>query len=159
MEYLGHIISKDGVATDASKVEAMLNWPKPETIRELRGFLGITGYYRRLVKNYGVLSKPLKDLLKKNSFGWNEQAQLAFEKLKRAMSSAPVLALPDFAQPFHIETDASEAGVGARVKVEMKRAGDAHIPNTPKTPMAPSQRLGQAEFVPGGTEAQQIIQD
>lgn len=114
LRYLGHIISEQGVATDPEKVQAVLNWPAPTSVKELRNFLGLAGYYRRFVCHFGIISRSLTDLLKKGAmFVWTEVQEQSFSALKHALTSAPVLALPDFSKPFIIETDASGTGVSA----------------------------------------------
>ena len=113
MEYLGHIISVEGVKADSKKVECMKNWPRPKNVKQLKGFLGLTGYYRRFVKGYRTIAKPLTMLLKKDKFQWGEDLEKAFQELKRAMCSTPILTIPDFSQPFIIETDACQTGIGS----------------------------------------------
>ncbi|PKA66247.1 putative mitochondrial protein [Apostasia shenzhenica] len=107
IEYLGHYISYNGVSTDPTKIQAILKWPTPSSVKELRGFLGLAGYYRRFIKDYCKISRNLTDLLKKDAFKWNEQAEASFSQLKHHLCNPPVLALPDFTQPFIVETDAS----------------------------------------------------
>jgi len=113
VDYLGHKISKEGVQVDPSKIKAIMEWPKPDNTSKLRGFLGLTGYYRRFVKNYTHKTAPLTNLLKKNSFQWNSEAEKCFETLKCMMSSTPILAMPDFTKPFAVECDTSGFGLGA----------------------------------------------
>jgi len=110
VSYLGHIISEAGVAMDPAKVQAIHAWPIPRSARAVRGFLGLAGYYRKFVHNYGAVAAPLTALLKKEGFSWGEEAAAAFTALKAAVTSVPILAMPDFTNPFIVECDASSHG-------------------------------------------------
>jgi hypothetical protein len=114
VDYLGHVISEQGVATDPAKITAIAEWSSPTNVKQLRSFLGLARYYRKFVRHFSIILKPLIELLKKQVyFLWIEQHEQAFVALKSTLIEAPVLALPDFPKNSTLETDASELGVGA----------------------------------------------
>jgi hypothetical protein len=110
--YLDHVISAAGVAMDPAKVQTIFDWPVSRSARAVRGFLGLAGYYRKFVPNYGTVAAPLTALLKKDGFAWDDKAAAAFGALKAAVTSAPVLTMPDFTKTFVVECDASSHGFG-----------------------------------------------
>jgi len=111
--YLRHVISNTDVAMDPAKVQAISDWPQPCSAPTVWGFLGLAGYYRKFVHDFGTIAAPLTALLKKDGFTWNGEATVAFLALKTVVTSAPVLALSDFTWPFIVECDASTHGFGA----------------------------------------------
>ncbi|WVZ92193.1 hypothetical protein U9M48_038277, partial [Paspalum notatum var. saurae] len=111
--FLGHILSEKGVAVDPSKVKDVLNWKQPETVTEIRSFLGLAGYYRRFIKDFSKIAKPMTSLTKKNAkFVWGPKCEEGFQELKKLLTTAPVLAQPDVTKPFDVYCDASGQGLG-----------------------------------------------
>ena len=114
VQYLGHIISREGIATDPAKIEKVSTWPVPTSKREIQQFLGLASYYRRFVKDFARIARPLHRLTERTaSFLWTDDCQDAFTKLRQCLCSAPVLAYPDFSRQFILDTDASDVGIGA----------------------------------------------
>lgn len=131
VQYLGHIISQHGVATDPSKIEAVANWRRPTNVAEVRSFLGFASYYRRFVEGFAKLASPLHRLVaelggsrsrqgsgRSLAEAWSEECEVSFEQLKSKLVSAPVLAYADFQLPFILEVDASYSGLGAVLSQE-----------------------------------------
>ncbi|XP_072066801.1 uncharacterized mitochondrial protein AtMg00860-like [Arachis hypogaea] len=111
VEYLGHVVSLEGVRVDDSKIETIHCWPIPTSVKQLRAFLGLASYYRKFICNFATLAAPLTNLLRKEGFVWSPSVSDAFVTLKEALTHAPVLALLDFSKPFVLETDASGTGL------------------------------------------------
>eukprot|EP00253_Pinus_taeda_P029460 PITA_29460 len=109
---LGHIVSHEGAKVDPTKIKAIKEWKIPTSIKHLRGFLVLTGNYRKFAKNYGRIAAPLTTLLNKDAFSWTPEAIDGFEHLKEAMCQAPILATLDFTETFIVECDASRNGIG-----------------------------------------------
>jgi hypothetical protein len=110
--YLGHVILTTDVEMDAQKVQAVRDWPTPRSVRTVRAFLSLAGYYRRIVKDFGTIVAPLTRLLCKDSFKWTDEAEGAFRMLKQAVTTAPLLQLPAFDREYIVECDASGAVIG-----------------------------------------------
>ena len=129
MKYVGHIVSSKGIEADPDKINQVRNWPTPSTAAETRTFLGFSGYYRRFVKNYAKIARPLHDVAlqnfgrkpknkkkrtdsSKHTFKWDDEQQTAFDILKDRLTSSPILIYPDYEKPFILHTDASMEGLG-----------------------------------------------
>jgi hypothetical protein len=114
VEYLGHIITPTGTSVIPSKAKAVESWPTPTNLKQLRQFVGFSGFYRHFVNQYGKIAKLLTDLLSANTpYIWGTSQQEAFVALRAALYSAPVLAFPDHALPVVVSTDASDFAIGA----------------------------------------------
>lgn len=114
VKYLGYVVGKGTLEADKEKVSAIVDYPVPKTIRQLRRFLGMTGWYRRFIHNYADVTHPLTDLLSsKRKFCWNQEAQKSFDLLKEKLTTAPLLVHPNYSKPFILQCDASTYGVGA----------------------------------------------
>ncbi|KAH9293778.1 hypothetical protein KI387_041016, partial [Taxus chinensis] len=113
VHYLGHVISKEGIAVDPSKIVAITEWPTPKNVHEVRSFMGLAGYYRKFVKDFSKVAAPITSLQKKDrKFIWNDKCETTFKILKSQLTSAPILAVPDPNKNFTVVTDASGEGLG-----------------------------------------------
>lgn len=124
VKYLGYVLDDQGMSADPSRLQIMKDYPKPRNVKSVRRFLGLTGYYRRLIRDYSGIASPLTNLLRKEAkrFAWSEGANEAFQRLKDAMCNAPVVANPDFDLDFHIQCDASDTSGAAALGQKYEKA-------------------------------------
>ena len=111
IQFLGHIISEEGIRVDPSKIQDIVNWKRPTKVTEIHSFLGFAGYYRRFVQDFSRIAGPLSRLTqKKVKFEWTDKVEKSFQELKKRLTTAPVLTLPDGKEDFAVYTDASKEG-------------------------------------------------
>jgi hypothetical protein len=121
VHFLGHVISQKGIDPDPSKTEAVRTWKTPQTLTELRAFVGLANYYRRHITSFAEIARPLHELTMKGvTYKWSESQQRAFKQLKLALTTAPVLAIPRGRGRFVVDTDASNEAVGAVIHQEQE---------------------------------------
>ncbi|GKE72985.1 putative reverse transcriptase domain-containing protein [Tanacetum coccineum] len=114
VKFLGRVIDSSGIHVDPAKIEAVKNWSSPTTPSEIRQFLGLAGYYRRFIKGFSKIAKPMTELMQKNQkFDWGEEQEEAFQLLKQKLYAAPILALPEGSEDFVVYCDASIKRLGA----------------------------------------------
>jgi hypothetical protein len=113
VKFLGHTISSEGILVDPTKVQEVMDWKPPTSVHQIRSFLGLAGYYRRFIPDFSKIAKPMTELLKKEvKFRWDDKCDEAFHTLRKLLTTAPVLAQPDYTQPFDVYYDASGTGLG-----------------------------------------------
>ena len=113
MNFLGHIVTADGIRVDPAKVEAVQNWKSPTSPNEIRSFLGLAGYYRRFIEGFSKIARPMTQQLKKSiKFVWTPECEESFQLLKKKLTTAPVLAVPEPGTSYVVYTDASKNGLG-----------------------------------------------
>ena len=119
VDFLGHVVSEQGIAMQDAKISAITEWPPCRTVHDVRAFMGLSGYYRRLVKGFCIIAAPLCGLMRKGAeFVWTEQCQQAMDELKNRLVSKPILALPQSEGTYILDTDASDFGLGAVLSQE-----------------------------------------
>ena len=113
MQFLGHVLTPEGISVDPSKVQGVLNWKYPKSVHQIRQFLGLASYYRRFIPEFSKIAQPMTKLLLKDAkFVWSLACEEAFQALKKFLTSTPVLAQPDIDKPFDVYYDASRTGLG-----------------------------------------------
>jgi hypothetical protein len=111
--FSGHVVSNGGISVDPSKVEDVLSWKAPTSVSDIQSFLGLAGYYQRFIEGFSKISKPMTKLLEKDKrFEWTPACEASFQELKKRLTTAPVLVMPDMEKPFSIYCDASSQGLG-----------------------------------------------
>jgi hypothetical protein len=121
VEFLGHVISKEGIAVNQSKVQLVLDWQAPTNVKEIRGFLGMAGYYRRFIEGFLKIAGPMTKLLRKNTpFEWTKKCEESFQELKKRLTTAPILTVPETGKDYTVYCDASKNGLGCVLMQDRK---------------------------------------
>jgi deoxyuridine 5'-triphosphate nucleotidohydrolase len=146
LPFLGHIITDEGISPDPSTIKKIQEFPQPRTIKGLRSFLGLAGYYRKFVKGFSQIAAPLFKLLRNNEhFIWTVDQESAFQQLKQLLTSAPILIYPDFTKKFYLYTDASDTGLGAVLSQKDKEGREQVVAYASVTLKPAEQKYGVTE--------------